>query len=298
MEREGMALGAPELETMRMLIDTQLGKLPARTIGEGIERLRQEEVPRSRHPQKALSHIYAIERYAGDRLLASLADVAVQYRLDHPGLAVATCNRRLAVLRRVARLAYWRWGWLSRPVYIELQPENNQRQRYLSLQEVERLIDACDYEPTRDAVILAVYTGMRRGELFVLTQAHVRGDCLYLPISKNGESRTIPILAPMRDAVARLPLPCAPRHMSSRFKRACRLAGLADFRFHDLRHTTASLLINGGHSLKMVQEVLGHRSVQSANRYAHLAVKTKRAALEGVFGLLSGNNLDARPSMR
>ena len=274
------------LERIRAILDEEGAKPRDYTVSEAIERLRREEVPRFRHPKKALSHIRAIERYAGTRSLASLAEVAVQYRLDHPGLAVATCNRRLAVLRRIARLAHRRWGWLKRPVYIELAPEHNQRHRYLTLGEVERLIDACDHLPTRDAVILAVYTGMRRGEIFALTELNVRGDCLWLPDqdSKNREPRLIPILAPMIDAVARLPLPCTPRYMWGRFKRACARAGLADFRFHDLRHTTASLLINAGYSLKMVGEVLGHRSVTAANRYAHLSVETKRAALERVFG--------------
>lgn len=104
------------------------------------------------------------------------------------------------------------------------------------------------------------------------------------PSSKNGEPRLIPILQEMREAVARLPLPCTARYMWGRFKRAARRAGLEDLRFHDLRHTTASLLINAGYSLKVVQEVLGHRSVTAANRYAHLSVETKRAALERVFG--------------
>jgi integrase len=64
------------------------------------------------------------------------------------------------------------------------------------------------------------------------------------------------------------------------FKRACARAGLDDLRFHDLRHTTASLLIKRGYSLKLVGEVLGHRSLQAANRYAYLKV----SALLDVFG--------------
>lgn len=133
-------------------------------------------------------------------------------------------------------------------------------------------------------MILAVYTGMRQGEIFALDRTNVRSDCLWLPDSKNREPRLIPILPPMIDAVARLPLPCKARTMYGHFKRACRRAGLEDLHFHDLRHTTASLLVQGGYTLKMVQEVLGHRSVQAANRYAHLSVETKRAALERVFG--------------
>lgn len=282
MERDGMALGAPELETIRMLIDKQLGKLPVRTIGDGIERLRQEEVPRFRHPKKALSHIGVIEQYAGAKPLGAIAEVAAQYRVDHPKLAVATCNRRLAVLRRVARLAYLRWGWLTRPAHIQLHPEHNQRHRYLSLAEVERLIGVCGHR-TRDAVILAVYTGMRQGEIFALTPENVRGDYLWIPDSKNGEPRVIPILPQMREAVTRLPLRGSARLMYTYFQRACARAWLWDFKFHDLRHTTASLLINAGYSLKIVQEVLGHRSLLSANRYAHLSVVAKRDALERVF---------------
>lgn len=156
----------------------------------------------------------------------------------------------------------------------------------MTLGEVKRLLVACDHRPTRDAVTLAVYTGMRQGEIFGLTPTNVRGDCLWLPDSdsKNREPRLIPILPPMMDAVSRLPLPCKSRTMWTHFKRACARAALEDFRFHDLRHTTASLLVQGGYTLKMVQEVLGHRSVQAANRYAHLSVGTKRAALERVFG--------------
>ena len=107
-------------------------------------------------------------------------------------------------------------GWLTvglgqASVYIELAPEHNQRHRYLTLSEIERLIDACDHEPTRDAVILAVHTGMRR-ELFALTQTNIRGDCLSLPDrdAKNREPRLIPILAPMIDSVARLPFALHP----------------------------------------------------------------------------------------
>lgn len=82
------------------------------TVSEAIDRLCREELSRLRHPKKALSHIRAVESYAGDSPLKQISDVAVRYRLAHAHLAVATCNRRLAVLRRVAWLAYRRWGWL------------------------------------------------------------------------------------------------------------------------------------------------------------------------------------------
>ncbi|MGH8519835.1 MAG: tyrosine-type recombinase/integrase [Gammaproteobacteria bacterium] len=305
-------MGLPELAQLRALIDSEIAKrgtgmlpasraedasMPARTVREALERVLVEELPRLRQPDKARSHIARLAAFVDGEALHEIPVLASRYRSAHPHLTPATVNRRIAWLRRIARLAHRRWGWLPRPVYISLDPEHNARHRYLTLAEVERLVLACGHRPTRDAITLAVYTGMRQGEIFALNRTNVRrakqgivpdpgfrGDCLWLPDSKNREPRLIPILPAMIDAVARLPLPCKARTMYTHFKRGCARAGLGDLRFHDLRHTTASLLVQGGYSLKMVQEVLGHRSIQAANRYAHLSVETKRAALESVFG--------------
>lgn len=59
---------------------------------------------------------------------------------------------------------------------------------------------------------------------------------------------------------------------------ARRQARLADLRMHDLRHSFASFLINSGRSLYEVQQLLGHRSSQMTQRYAHLAHETLLAA--------------------
>lgn len=226
-----MGLGLPELAQLRTLIDSEIGSIPARTVMEAIERVMVEELPRLRHPNKARSHIGRLAAFVNGEGLADIPALAARYRAAHPQLSVATVNRRIAWLRRIARLTYRRWGWLARPVYISLDPEHNARHRYLTLGEVERLLLACDHRPTRDAVTLAVYTGMRQGEIFALNRTNVRGDCLWLPApdSKNGEPRLIPILPRMRDAVARLPLPCKSRTMYTHFKRACARAGLEDF---------------------------------------------------------------------
>jgi integrase len=63
------------------------------------------------------------------------------------------------------------------------------------------------------------------------------------------------------------------------FKRACRVAKIADFRFHDLRHTCASWLVMRGRSLKEVQEILGHQTFNMTLRYAHLSPDRLREAV-------------------
>ena len=52
---------------------------------------------------------------------------------------------------------------------------------------------------------------------------------------------------------------------------ACRQAGIEDFRFHDLRHTWASGLIQSGVPLSVLQEMGGWESIEMVRRYAHLA---------------------------
>jgi integrase len=54
------------------------------------------------------------------------------------------------------------------------------------------------------------------------------------------------------------------------FKAACERAGIEDFRFHDLRHTAASLLAGGGCDIITLQHILGHKSLSMTQRYAHL----------------------------
>jgi site-specific recombinase XerD len=59
-------------------------------------------------------------------------------------------------------------------------------------------------------------------------------------------------------------------------------AGIEDARIHDLRHTFASLLVNGGASLEMIGKLLGHTQMQTTQRYAHLLDAPLRAGLDAV----------------
>jgi integrase len=205
----------------------------------------------------------------------------------------ATVNRELQILHHMFRKAQ-EWGKaLDNPVKHQRPLRvNNGRLRYLSLEEMGRLLAVAD-EELRPILMAALHTGLRRGELFRLTWHDVdfkRGIMRVLH-TKNGEVREIPMTDTLRDTLQHLPrrlnsdyvFPGKTGHglvdIRKRFNRALREAGIEEFVFHDLRHTFASHLIMAGVDLMTVKEFLGHKDIKMTLRYAHLAPDYKRAAV-------------------
>ncbi|HUU81277.1 MAG TPA: site-specific integrase, partial [Acidobacteriota bacterium] len=77
------------------------------------------------------------------------------------------------------------------------------------------------------------------------------------------------------------------------FKAALRRAGLRDIRFHDLRHTYASLLIDQGEHPKYIQEQMGHSSINvTMDTYGHLMKSVNREASNKLDKAVFGENGD------
>ncbi len=176
----------------------------------------------------------------------------------------------------------------------------------LTLAEVARLLAARE-DPVRAIYATAIFTGMRRGELWALRRADVdlvegvlvvRGSH-GRATTKGGKARALPIHPELRPHLARVllshtdelvfPSPFGGRRSedaktSRDFKAALKAAGIAKtMRFHDLRHTAATLLLQAGAGLAIVQRVLGHASpVTTANTYGHLVVDDLRRAMAAV----------------
>jgi integrase len=81
--------------------------------------------------------------------------------------------------------------------------------------------------------------------------------------------------------------PLDPDYVTSRFNRFLKEKKLPHIRFHDLRHSSASLLINKGFTLKEVQEWLGHADIASTDIYSHLLYKSKENMASKVNEALS-----------
>lgn len=193
-------------------------------------------------------------------------------------LGPATVNRRLAVLKAALHYA-WRQGWIETNLSgrIERLQEPPGREEYLTRPQVARLAKASP-EPLRTAILIAAYTGLRSGELLIAVPSANRMT-ITVPISKTGKSRTVPVAAPIRRLVGHLPIKTTYAKLNWAFRAARKAAGLPHVKFHDLRHTAASWLINAGVDLFTVGKILGHSSPTTTQRYAHLSHGTLAKAI-------------------
>jgi integrase len=282
-------------KTRQILDQGDLGKSPKRSLAEGIERYLLDEVVNQRSKEKTESNVRAVLPHISGLRLDQIDEAAKRIKSSVrtsrrlggvflPGdkikpLKAASINRRLAILRRVANLAYDEWHWLDRPIAVRLLPEHNKRHEYLSQDEIELLSAACR-APVNHWVMVAAYSGIRRGEMLRVNAKSIRGDNLFLGLTKNGKPILLPIVPKFKDALnawiaADKP---DPRTMHKYFKIGAKKIGKPDLRPHDLRHTTASLILNAGHDLSTVAEVL-NCTIQNSQRYAHLSIQNKRKAM-------------------
>lgn len=266
-----------------------------------------------------------------DRLDKPLADlnawVIEKWRSQRlkAGKAAGTVNRELATLKSALAKAVAAGLLPAHPLAsVKLRAVDNARVRYLADDEERRLRDAlqardragvearargnewrekrghallptlpvggyCDH--LTPLVLLALNTGLRRGELTALEWAdldltakrvHVRAAA-----AKSGKSRHVPLNTEavdllklwqtQHDGAGRV---FNVRDVKSAWLPIATTAKLKNFRFHDLRHTFASRLVMAGVDLNTVRELLGHADLKMTLRYAHLAQEHKEAAVE------------------
>jgi integrase len=217
--------------------------------------------------------------------------------------AGATVNRYLATLSHMFTMAVKEWRLVaSNPVRdISKKKEARGRVRFLSDDERDALLSACaasDWPALHTLVMLAISTGARRGELINLQwdDVDLKGARAIVRETKNGETRSLPLVGKALEALRTLKLqgsakspwvfaqpsgfPGPYENFDGVWYSAVDAAGIKDFRFHDLRHTTASYLAAQGASLLEIADTLGHKTLSMVKRYSHLAQSHKVSAIE------------------
>lgn len=201
------------------------------------------------------------------------------------GVSKSTLNRELGCLKGMFRLAVERELLPANPTDgIKFFKSDNSHIRFLSDAEEKRLYKTLLLMPeyVQDIVVLALNTGMRRGEIMALRPSQIDLERRFITLkgdgTKSGKTRHIPLndksthvlkrALGRRGRAKRL----FPYHdIRTSWARLLDIAEIENFRFHDMRHHAASKMVQNGVPLYTVAQILGHTSMQMTMRYAHLS---------------------------
>jgi integrase len=267
------------LETQRFSADPPLTEIMSLYM-EHSDHLRSEDT--------AKHHAARIAPYiAGKKASeAKLAAARIIMGLKGEGYATATINRSLGTLKKALSIAKDK-GIIETNYgdQIKRQKENNQREVFLTVEEVEKIANKAS-ESVRTAIWIALYTGMRRGEILKLRPEHIRNGIITIPAgnTKTLKMRSLPVIEELKPWLEKIPLGITFEGLKTGFQRARKAAGMEHVNFHDLRHATASMLAANGFDLHLIGKQLGHTTTKTTERYAHLKIEQQREAMEKVFG--------------
>ncbi len=290
------------------------------TLGDLVDRYIKDVLPTK--PKQAYAQRPQLERWKAEIGSYALADVTpaliVEVRdklLTEPtprGILrnPATVVRYMAALSHAFTIAVNEWQWLEdSPMRKVKKPkESKGRVRWLDDDERAKILAACKESSNAwlyPCVILALSSGMRQAELMGLKwqDVNLKDGFLILHETKNGDRRRVPLsglalsLLQEHAKIRRLDTPLLfpsnsnpqnPIDLRKPWLNALKAAGIIDFHWHDLRHSTASYLAMNGASLAEIAEILGHKTLSMVKRYAHLSDGHVSSVIESMNAKIFG----------
>src|SRR2546422_357269 len=258
------------------------------SFDDAADRFLREHASERRSFRSFVSGVRLLKIHFSGQALAQIDGAAIRdfmQRRRAEGASNGTINRGRALLSSIFSFALDN-GLLAGPHPLlrgtpgRVKPlrEAPPRERYLSAEEAFRLILTCT-SPLRELVLLAIHTGLRKGELLTLRWTDVRDGCIHLraEVCKSGRSRIVPLTNAAEDALESLernggfvfhhrvgsPL----RDLRRAWTRACKRAGLSGLRIHDLRHVALSFAADRGIDAFRLMKVAGHAALSTTQRY-------------------------------
>jgi integrase len=244
--------------------------------------------------------VRVLKGYFGERALVSITpkDCAEFMAERRKKVKPSTANASLTVLKHMLKMAE-EWGYLyegTNPARkLKRDKVRNQRDRYATVEETGKLLDACN-DWIRPVVLTALHTGGRRGEILGLTWADVDFDrnVIRFGDTKNGDARKVPISESLAACLRGLgsrakhgPVflrgsePVTKKLLRSGYAAACTSADITGLRFHDLRHTWATYMADDV-PIRTLQELGGWKRLDQVMRYAAVSRASKQKAAEAI----------------
>ena len=270
--------------------DTKI--LETTTLGQLLERYQREISPTKRGSVQEIQRIDVLRRHdLAYRTMIGLSQQDIASFRDErlQTVASSTTVRELAILSHVIEVAIRDWGLPLAKNIVKLVRRpviRNERKRRLEGNEEQRLLDACDGGKIafmKTLLILAIETGMRRGEILGLQWGDISHNrrVITLTMTKNGSGREVPLSQRAFAALAGWKahavvdestiFPIAAGSLEQVWRRLLIRAGITGLRFHDLRHEGVSRLFERGLNVIEVSSISGHKELRMLKRYTHLS---------------------------
>jgi integrase len=303
-----------------------------------IDRYKDEYGSKKKSSDRESSVLEGIREELGSMFVREVDGRAVDrwYQgLTERGLSAGTAVRHFNVMHHMMEKAATIWsketGIDRNPAdEVEVRRPNDQRERYLSAEEIANLKTSLDAKMYRQGsrainqtfyrlrllVLIALTTGMRIAEIFALKWSDIlyrEGLIAVRSMLKGGKIRYVPLTSALATEVQHFPAVIGEdrifppkrgakgerQRVEGSFETVLDMAGIRDFRFHDLRHTFASWFMMNGGDLYELAKILGHSNIKMTERYAKLAkqhiAKTGNTARE-IWKLMeveAGNKVQA-----
>lgn len=239
------------------------------TIEEAVVQYLKDKKHLKSH-QSAAEHLAAVMWAYEGKFVDELPAVGAEIIEKAQGYKPATLRNRIALLRAACR-----WGWKKHAMAdrdpaerLQMPTVNNERHTYIDVAQLHKIIRHCRNAEARKVIVVAFYTGMRLSEILRST---LDGDSFVVLDTKNGDPiRRVPMHPRLTAYIKDWPARCAKKTVQKWYQLSRDKAKLPHVHFHDLRHSTASALINKDVDLYTVGAILGHKDPRSTKRYAHI----------------------------
>jgi integrase len=287
----------------------KLGEKPRRTWDEAALKWLQETEKATIKEDKAklrwlqrflrLKHLDSIDR----EQIGELARIKAEQS------SPSTANRYLALIRAILRKAAFEWEWIDRVPKVKLYREAKRRVRWITPEQAQRLLRELPAHQA-DIVMFALSTGLRQSNVLRLEWSQVDLERRVAWIHADQAKARRPIHVCLNSTALETlvrQLGKHPEHVftfngkpvawanTRAWREALKRAGIEDFRWHDLRHTWASWLVQRGTPTNVLQEMGAWESEGMVRRYAHLAPAHLAEHAERIAGLVSGTDLAQPP---
>lgn len=266
-------------------MEEHLGKTPECRFIEALlsyAKYRERENPQS-FQRSDRYRLRALKDWFGEYLLSEITRSLVREYCDerYSEVQPGTAYKDASTLRAILNRAHDEECLAVVPKFPKLKREKP-RERWLTPDEEQKLVNSAGKHIV-PLIRLATDTGGRLSELLKLKWREVDFNNRHIRFTdtKNGENRTIRLCDRAVATLASIQR-CDSEYVflfrgqpiksvKTAFSNACQRAGIEDLHFHDLRHTFASRLVQQGVPLYDVAQLMGHKSLEMVQRYAHLA---------------------------